>query len=148
TISRAWQAAALRGAAVREHMVDAFNPNRWFAKATKDECVAAIVAMDGRNTCEAKKIAHIRDFTANLATDRKWLPPEIARHLPAQSQQAVDATQNGADASPSLAQAMAAAIDADQSSDAPDVEAQPEPVKPKRGRKRKASVQPVLEAAQ
>ncbi|MDP2354596.1 MAG: ParB/RepB/Spo0J family partition protein, partial [Beijerinckiaceae bacterium] len=33
TISRAWQAAALRGAAVREHMVDAFNPNRWFAKA-------------------------------------------------------------------------------------------------------------------
>jgi len=141
TVSAAFKAAALRGSAVREHMAQAFDADRWFAKAPKDDCVAAIVAIEGRNTCEAKKLPQIRLFAGHLAKDRKWLPDAVLRHLPALD----DAPPNCSEPAPSLAEAMAQAIEADEASvqACGDSEVEPDapPAKAKRVRKRKAALE-------
>lgn len=69
--------AALDQERLQQEALGLFNAAEYFAKATSKAAIAALVDIDGRNSCISKKKADIAALAAIKAKEAGWLPPEL-----------------------------------------------------------------------
>lgn len=69
--------AALDQEVLQAEAVQAFDIAGYFAKAPAKAAIAALIDIDGRNSCISKKKADIAALAAMKAKEAGWLPPEL-----------------------------------------------------------------------
>ncbi len=108
------RAFARRGAALGPAFRAAFDAERYFAAATRAACLAALEAMATDNVERGAKKPVLAALAAADAKRKGWLPCPLAEWAALETDSAEASGEEPATPAPPLAQAMGAAIDADE----------------------------------